>query len=120
MNTLTKRVHKDYWVIKYRYADDCPEEVIKEAEFPEAVTIALQTWLQPLREYTDRPIVNDFRVELHAGLNHGDADLYCIIHGPTTDERLSYARVRFLSGPLVGILLRDSKELGPSLSSSMR
>ena len=113
VNTLTKHLHKDYWVIKYRYADDCPEEVIKEAEFPEAVTIALQTWLQPLREYTDRPIVNDFRVELHAGLNHGDADLYCIIHGPTTDERLSYARVRFLSGPLVGILLRDSKEFGP-------
>ena len=114
VETLTKRLHKDYWVIKYRYADDCPEEVIKEAEFPEAVTIALQTWLQPLREYTDRPIVNDFRVELHAGPDHSDTDLYCIIHGPTTDQQLSYAVVRFLSRPLVGILLRDSKELGPT------
>ena len=114
VDTLTKRVHKDYWVIKYRYADNCSEEVIKEAEFPEAVTIALQTWLQPLREYTDRPIVNDFRVELHAGPDHGDADLYCIIHGPTNnDGRPSYAGVRFLSGPLVGMMLGDNKELGP-------
>lgn len=119
IDTLTKRLHKDTWVIRYIYVDDCPEELIKEDAFPEAVTIALQTWLQPLREYTDRPIVNDFRVERYAGPPNdfrepnAGPDLYCIIYGPTTDVERSHASVIRGSGPLVGILVRHSKELNP-------
>ena len=118
IDTLTKRVHKDTWVISYIYVDDCPEELIKEDAFPEAVTIALQTWLQPLRQYTDRPIVNDFRVERYVGPRNdfrsernAGADLYCIIHGPTTDKKRSWAGVAVGSAPLVGILVGQHKEL---------
>ena len=45
----------------------CPEGVelteAEEAIFTEMVTEVLQMALQPLREYTDHPIVNDFRIK---------------------------------------------------------
>ena len=65
LNTLMKKVHEDQWVIHYSYGDNCPpEQRNNDAALTAAVTEALQMWLQPLREYTDRPIVNDFRYKL--------------------------------------------------------
>ena len=45
-----------------------------------AVTEALQIWLQPLRDYTQRPIVNDFRYRLNANRNAVDFDIifFCV------------------------------------------
>ena len=62
LNTLIKKVHEDHWTIHYSYGDNCPpEQRNNDAALTAAVTEALQIWLEPLREYTDRPIVNDFR-----------------------------------------------------------
>ena len=73
LNTLIKKVHEDQWVIHYSYGDNCPpEERNNDAALTAAVTEALQMWLQPLREYTDRPIVNDFRYKLSADWNAAD------------------------------------------------
>ena len=59
---MIDKVHADHWVIHYSYGNNCPaEERDNDAALTAAVTESLQTWLQPLREYTDRPIVNDFR-----------------------------------------------------------
>ena len=114
VDTLTHHVHKDFWVIKYRYADNCSPVLIKEDAFPEVVTSAIQTWLQELREYTVRPIINDFRIQRHAGPDRGDADLYCIIHGPATHKELSYA-VTSGNSPVIGIVVGDSQTFDPDL-----
>ena len=72
-NIVIDKVHKDHWVIHYSYGDDCPvERRNNDAALTAAVTEALQMWLQPLREYTDRPIVNDFRYKLSADWNAAD------------------------------------------------
>ena len=81
-NTLIKKVHEDQWVIHYSYGDNCPpEERNNDAALTAAVTKALQMWLQPLREYTDRRIVNDFRYKLSADWNAADFGItfYCNI-----------------------------------------
>ncbi len=73
LNTLITKVHEDQWVIHYSYGDNCPpEQRNNDAALTAAVTEALQIWLQPLREYTDRPIVNDFRYKLSADWNAAD------------------------------------------------
>ena len=73
LNTLITKVHEDQWTIHYSYGDNCPpEERNNDAALTAAVTEALQMWLQPLREYTDRRIVNDFRYKLSADWNAAD------------------------------------------------
>ncbi len=82
LNTLVKKVHADHWVIHYSYGDNCPpEEQNNDAALTDAVTEALQMWLQPLREYTDRPIVNDFRYKLNDDWQAADFGItfYCNI-----------------------------------------
>ena len=65
-NDLIKRAHDDHWLIGYRYGDDClPENRPAEKDLEQAITEALQVWLQPLRDMeTQQPIVNEFRYEL--------------------------------------------------------
>ena len=70
---MIDKVHKGHWTIHYSYGDSCPaEERNNDAALTAAVTEALQTWLQPLREYTDHPIVNDFRYKLSADWDAAD------------------------------------------------
>ena len=61
---LISKVHEPFWTIHYSF-DKCPP-VDKETQerFEQIITKFLQSWLQPLREYTERPIVNDFRYKL--------------------------------------------------------
>ena len=67
VDTMIDKVHELHWDIAYRYGDDCPPEERNNAEaLTAAVTEALQIWLQPLRDYSQRPIVNDFRYRLSA------------------------------------------------------
>ena len=67
---LIKKVHKDHWDIGYRYGDDCKVDNRPEAkDLEEAITKALQIWLQPLRDMkTKQPIINDFRYQRQADL----------------------------------------------------
>ena len=70
MSDLIKRVHEDHWDIGYRYGDDCQVDSRPKAkDLEEAITKALQVWLQPLRDMkTKQPIVNDFRYKIQADL----------------------------------------------------
>jgi hypothetical protein len=77
--SMVDKVHAPHWDITYSYGDDCPpEERDNDKALTAAVTEALQMWLQPLRDYAKRPIVNDFRYRLDAD-RHG-ADLQIIFH----------------------------------------
>ena len=61
---LIDMVHEPFWTIHYSF--DLCEPVDKETQekFEQIITKFLQSWLQPLREYTERLIVNDFRYKL--------------------------------------------------------
>ena len=63
LNNLIRRVHKEQWVIGYRYADNCPPKSRKNGKAIEAaITTSLNAWLQPVRELnTGKPVVDDFR-----------------------------------------------------------
>lgn len=75
---LINKVHKPHWTIHYSFKENCGE-VDKETQekFTQVVTKFIQSWLQPLREYTDTPIVNDFRYRLDANWHGAD---FGIIH----------------------------------------
>ena len=67
VDTMIDKVHAPHWDIAYKYGDDCPPEKRNNgAALTAAVTEALQIWLQPLRDYAQRPLVNDFRYRLRA------------------------------------------------------
>ena len=63
LNNLIRRVHKEQWVIGYRYADNCPPAARNNGKaIEEAITTALRAWLKPVRELnTGKPVVDDFR-----------------------------------------------------------
>ena len=62
LNILMKKVHEPQWIIGYRYGAECtPEERQNGEALEEAMTLALRTWLEPLRELeTEQPIVDKF------------------------------------------------------------
>ena len=97
-NTLVDKVHAPHWNISYSYADDCPAEARNnDAALTEAITEVLQMWLQPLREYTDRPIVNDFRYVLDA--DRDASNLTVIFH--CDERRVSTARLLVGKSPQI-------------------
>ena len=63
LNNLIRRVHKEQWVIGYRYADNCqPKSRNNGKAIEETITTALRAWLQPVRDLnTGKPVVDDFR-----------------------------------------------------------
>ncbi len=62
---LIAKVHEPFWTIHYSF-DRCPPvDEVTQLRFTKIVTKFLQSWLQPLREYTDKPIVADFRYRLN-------------------------------------------------------
>ena len=82
-NTMVDKVHAQHWNISYSYGDDCPAEQRNNDEaLTEAITEVLQMWLEPLREYSKKPIVADFRYLLDA--DRDASDLTVIFH---CDER---------------------------------
>ncbi len=77
---MVDKVHEPHWDIAYSYGDDClPEDKVNDQALTAAVTDALQIWLQPLRDYAQRPIVNDFRYHLDADREIADFQVvfYC-------------------------------------------
>ena len=62
-NILIKRVHEEHWDIFYRFDADCPDSRKTEENhrlLRESLEWGIRTWLAPLREITDRPIVDKF------------------------------------------------------------
>ena len=62
-NILIKRVHEEYWDIFYQFHEDCPDSRKTEENYRvlrESLERGIRIWLAPLREITDRPIVDKF------------------------------------------------------------
>ena len=78
MNNLIRRVHKEEWVIGYRYMDNCPPKSRKNGKaIEEAITTSLRAWLKPVRELnTGKPVVDDFRYEHKLEIAVEDFKLY--------------------------------------------
>ena len=77
-NNLIRRVHKEQWVIGYRYMDNCPPKSRKNGKaIEEAITQSLNAWLQPVRELnTGKPVVDDFRYVEKLEIAVADFKLY--------------------------------------------
>ena len=62
-NILIKRVHEEHWNIFYGFDEDCPDSRKTEENhrlLRESLERGIRIWLAPLREITDRPIVDKF------------------------------------------------------------
>ena len=62
-NILIKRVHEEHWDIFYQFHKDCPDSRKTEENYRvlrESLERGIRIWLAPLREITDRPIVDKF------------------------------------------------------------
>ena len=62
-NILIKRVHEEHWDIFYGFAKACPDSRKTEEThrlLRESLERGIRIWLAPLREITDRPIVDKF------------------------------------------------------------
>ena len=62
-NILIKRVHEEHWDIFYQFHEDCPDSRKTEENhrlLRESLERGIRIWLAPLREITDRPIVDKF------------------------------------------------------------
>ena len=62
-NVLIKRVHEEHWDIFYSFAKPCPDSRKTEENYRvlrEELEEGIRAWLAPLREITDRPIVDKF------------------------------------------------------------
>ena len=100
-DTMVDKVHAQHWNISYKYGDGCqPDDKNNDAALTEAITEVLQMWLQPLREYSKKPIVADFRYLLDA--DRDASDLTVIFH--CDGKRVSSATV--LQGELPQIDMR--------------
>ena len=75
-NILIKRVHEEHWDIFYQFDADCPDSRKTEENYRllrEHLEKAIRTWLAPLREITDKPIVD--KLVFHQG-KEGQRDEY--------------------------------------------
>ena len=62
-NILIKKVHEEHWNIFYGFYEDCPDSFKTEENYRilrEHLEKGVRIWLAPLREITDRPIVDKF------------------------------------------------------------
>lgn len=62
-NILIKRVHEEHWDIFYQFSASCPDSRKTEENYRvlrEKLEEGIRIWLAPLREITDRPIVDKF------------------------------------------------------------
>ena len=78
-NTMIDKVHAQHWNISYSYGGDCqPDDKNNDEALTKAITEVLQMWLEPLREYSKKPIVTDFRYLLDA--DRDASDLTVVFH----------------------------------------
>ena len=88
-NILIDKVHEPHWTVSYSYGNDCPDEQRNnDVALTAATTEVIQMWLQPLRTYIKRPVVDDFRYQLNAAQDA--SDLVVIFH---CESKISTATV---------------------------
>ena len=89
---LINRVHKQSWTIRYHFVDCPPITAEQKAHYEQVTTKFIQIWLQPLREYTKRPIVDDFRYQEKSRQASGDYDLGISVICKFANPRAYYLR----------------------------
>ena len=122
---LIKKIAKTEWKIVYRYEAQCPPEDRQNGKaLEEAMSKALQAWLQPLRELQPaRPLTRNFRYELQKDFDadqpHNFAGLLAV------DVRITFVCRRGNSSILLGggippdIYMREGTKITPPLFSSL-
>lgn len=107
---LINKVHAPHWDIAYKYADDCPPEQRDNDEaLTAAATEALQMWLQPLRNYAKRPIVDDFRYQLNDDMGAGDFNIIF-----DCEIGVSFAFIPFDPPSVPAIVIQQGTEVTPN------
>ena len=72
-NVLIRKVHDAQWQIGYRFASSCPTEFREEEDrLKQLIVDVLRLWLQPLREISAKPIVDDFHLLLQNDFKEGE------------------------------------------------
>ena len=71
LKLLILKVHEPQWKIGYRYGPECtPADKQNGKALTEAISAALRTWLEPLKELNpERPITDSFVYQLHDDFN---------------------------------------------------
>ncbi len=111
---LVNKVHAPHWNISYGYGNDCPPEAKNNDEaLTAALSKALRTWLQPLRDYSDKPIVKDFRYQKMAAVPFiAVGDLWIVFHCELMNSGAAI-------GAIPGINLRRGTKVVQHLMSSL-
>ena len=95
---LIHRVHDAQWQVGYRFASHCPAEFRKEEDnLKQIVVDVLRVWLQPLREISAEPIVDDFQLLLQPDYDGTEDRVPSGLETRITflcEEGFSYARIR--------------------------
>ena len=123
---LISKVHKPSWKIAYRYGAECKlEDRAEDKILEEAITAALNAWLQPLRDMKPaRPITSVFHFQRQRDLN-GDLWADDRIEGLlTVDVRVTFRcesefSTAVLSGPSPDIYIRSGAKLTPLVLSHL-
>ncbi len=101
-SVLVDKVHAPYWNIAYSYGDDCsPEAKDNDEALTAAIGKAIRTWLQPLRDYSNKRIVADFRYHLVADPHLPAEDLWVVFH--CGEVWRASALISNLSRPVINI-----------------
>lgn len=88
-NILIDKVHEPRWNIGYSYGDDClAAQRDNDAVLTAATTEVIQMWLQPLRTYSERAIVDAFRYQLNVAQDA--SDLVIVFH---CEDKISTASI---------------------------
>ncbi len=113
---LINKVHEPHLDISYKYGDSCPPEARNNDQaLTAAISKALRSWLKPLRDYSDKPIVADFRYQLVAvvtGPRPAAEDLWIVFH---CDDKASVATL----GHVPGIHLYRGTEVDGRFTESL-
>ena len=101
-NLLIHKVHAPFWTIHYSF-ENCGEvDEETEKKFTQMLTTYIQSWLQPLREYTNRPIVNDFRYRRSENWREADFHITTICgeikrsRADPGNQRITYYPLKFV------------------------
>ena len=125
LKILITEVHAPEWKIAYRYGVDCkPEDRQNDEALTEAISAALRTWLEPLKELNpERPIVDKFVYELWPDYNPNRAEnLEKVL---ATHLRVTFACTLARSGAQINrgyppaMIIRKGTEITPWMLSAL-
>ena len=121
LDILLDKIDRPQWKIGYNFTADCPEAFRQQEEqLKEAITKALQAWLQPLRErYPNRQFTEDFLLLKLPDVAACEEDRLALRELDTRitfdcmeNPRIAFARIS-LAGEAPDICMRKGAAAGP-------